>query len=65
MLVCSLLCYCYAHKGHLGKVNLMWSCMSIIFVIIVGYVFLQEKLKNHDFAAIFFATLAIYFANID
>lgn len=65
MLVCGLLCYCYKHKGHLGKVNLMWSCMSIIFVIIVGYVFLQEKLKTHDFVAIFFALLAIYFANID
>lgn len=65
LIVCGLLCYCYAHKGHLGKVNLMWSCMSIVFVIIVGYVFLQEKLKNHDFAAIFFALLAIYFANID
>jgi len=65
MLVCGLLCYCYAHKGHLGSVNLMWSCMSIIFVIIVGYVFLQETLKIHDFIAIFFALLAIYFANID
>jgi len=46
LIVCCLLCYCYANKGHLGKVNLMWSCMSIVFVIIVGYVFLQEKLKT-------------------
>jgi len=65
MIVCGLLCFCYNHKGHLGSINLMWSCMSIIFVIIVGYVFLQEKLKNHDFIAIFFALLAIYFANMD
>ena len=65
MLVCGLLCYCYKNKGHLGSVNLMWSCMSIIFVIIVGYIFLQEKLKTHDFIAIFFALLAIYFANFD
>ena len=65
MAVCGLLCVCYSHKGHLGRVNLMWSCMSIVFVIIVGYVFLQEKIKMHDFAAIFFALLAIYFANID
>jgi drug/metabolite transporter (DMT)-like permease len=65
MLVCGLLCYCYAHKGHLGSVNLMWSCMSIIFVIVVGYVFLQERPKTHDFIAIFFALLAIYFANMD
>ena len=46
LIVFGLLCYCYAHKGHLGKVNLMLSCMSIVFVIIVGYVFLQEKLKK-------------------
>jgi multidrug transporter EmrE-like cation transporter len=64
-IVCALLCFCYKHKGHLGSVNLMWSCMSIIFVIIVGFVFLQEKLKLHDFFAIFFALLAIYFANFD
>ncbi len=65
MIVCGLLCYCYKHKGHLGSVNLMWSCMSIVFFIIVGYVFLQEKLETHDFIAIFFALLAIYFANFD
>lgn len=64
-IVCGLLCYCYKNKGRLGSVNLMWSCMSIVFVIIVGYVFLEEQLRLHDFAAIFFALLAIYFANID
>lgn len=65
IIVCGLLCYCYKYKGQLGRINLMWSCMSIIFITIVGYVFLQEKIKNHDFAAIFFALLAIYFANMD
>jgi drug/metabolite transporter (DMT)-like permease len=65
IIVCTLLCYCYKYKAHLGRVNLMWSCMSIVFVIIIGYVFLQEEIKNHDFAAIFFALLAIYFANMD
>jgi EamA domain-containing membrane protein RarD len=39
--------------------------MSIIFVIVVGYVFLQEKPKLHDYIALLFAILAIYFANID
>lgn len=65
MIVCGLLCYCYKHKGNLGSINLMWSCMSMIFIIIVGYVFLQEQPRFHDFVAIFFALLAIYFANID
>ena len=64
-IVCGLLCLCYKNKGHLGKVNLMWSCMSMIFVILFGYIFLQEEIKRHDLIAIFFAFLAIYFANID
>jgi drug/metabolite transporter (DMT)-like permease len=64
-IVCCLLCLCYKNKGGLGKVNLMWSCMSIIFVILFGYIFLQEEIKMHDMMAIFFAFLAIYFANMD
>jgi drug/metabolite transporter (DMT)-like permease len=64
-IVCGLLCLCYKNKGGLGKVNLMWSCMSIIFVILFGYIFLQEEIKSHDVIAIFFAFLAIYFANMD
>lgn len=65
LIVCGLLCLCYKNKGHLGKVNLMWSCMSMIFVILFGYIFLQEEIKVHDMVAIFFAFLAIYFANMD
>jgi drug/metabolite transporter (DMT)-like permease len=65
LIVCGLLCLCYKNKGHLGKVNLMWSCMSMIFVILFGYIFLQEEIKRHDMIAIFFAFLAIYFANMD
>lgn len=59
----SLLCYCYKNNAKLGSVNLMWSCMSIIAVILFGYIFLQEKIKHHDLMAILFAILAIYFAN--
>lgn len=58
-----LLCYCYEKEGKLGSVNLIWSCMSIISVMIFGYVFLQEKIEFHDVLAILFALLAIYFAN--
>lgn len=64
-IVCCLLCLCYKNNGALGKVNLMWSCMSMIFVILFGYIFLQEEIKVHDMMAIFFAFLAIYFANMD
>jgi len=64
-IVCGLLCLCYKNKGGLGKVNLMWSCMSIIFVILFGYIFLQEEIKRHDVIAVILAFLAIYFANMD
>ena len=65
LIVCGLLCLCYKNKGHLGKVNLMWSCMSIIFVILFGYIFLPEEIKRHDMLAILCAFGAIYFANMD
>ena len=62
--VWTLLCYCYDNeKVKLGSVNLIWSCMSIVSVMIFGYVFLQEKIEFHDVLAIIFALLAIYFAN--
>lgn len=63
ILVGGLLCYCYNKNAKLGSVNLMWSCMSIIAVILFGYVFLQENIKHHDLMAILFAFLAIYYAN--
>ena len=63
--VINLLCICYKHKGKLGNINLMWSCMSIIFVIIFGFIFLQEEIKLHDIIAVIFAMLAIYFANMN
>ena len=63
LIVCLLLCVCYKHDGFIGKVNLMWSCMSIVFVILVGYIFLQEKIERHDIIALLLALLAIYFAN--
>jgi drug/metabolite transporter (DMT)-like permease len=37
----------------------------MIFVILFGYIFLQEEIKRHDVIAIIFDFLAIYFANMD
>jgi multidrug transporter EmrE-like cation transporter len=62
-IVCCLLCVCYKNKANIGNVNLIWSCLSIITVISVGYLFLNEKIQQKDMFAIFFALLAIYFAN--
>jgi multidrug transporter EmrE-like cation transporter len=62
-IVCLLLFNCYRNKGRMGNVNLLWSCFSIISIISIGYIFFEEKIYTHDMAAIFFAMVAIYFAN--
>jgi len=64
-IILNLLCYCYKNKGNLSSVNVMWSCMSIIFVFIFGYIFLKEKINKNKIIAIILAFLAIYFANLD
>lgn len=63
IIVCGLLCVCYRNNGYMGKVNLVWSCMSIIFVFLFGYIFLNETIHKHDIIALMFALLAIYFAS--
>lgn len=62
-IVCLLLFNCYKNKARMGSVNLIWSCFSIISIIIIGYVFFEEKVYTHDIIAILMAFGAIYFAN--
>lgn len=61
--VVNLLCYCYTQKGRVSNVNIMWSSMSIIIVIIFAFIFLKENVNKYQIIAIVFALLAIYFAN--
>jgi len=61
--VCCLLVLCYRHNGFLGEVNLTWSCMSIVLVIIVGHTILGEYISYNDIIAVGLAIGAIYFAN--
>jgi multidrug transporter EmrE-like cation transporter len=46
-------------KFPLGKMNTLWSCVSIIFGVSVGYILYNEKINHWTFLAIFFAILAI------
>lgn len=55
-----LLYNCYSKNIDIGYVNLIWSCMSIIFVILFGVIFLTEKIKNKEMLAFMFAILAIF-----
>ncbi len=61
--VCCLLVVCYKNNGFLGEVNLTWSCMSIVLVIIVGHTILGEQISYNDIIAVALAIGAIYFAN--
>lgn len=58
-----LLHYAY-HKYPLSKINVMWSCMSIIVATIFGYMLYDESFNKKTMLAVTFAILAIYFSYI-
>lgn len=41
----------------------MWSCMSIIIILIFGHIIYDEKLTRNEIIAIGLALGAVYFAN--
>ncbi len=57
-----LLHYAYG-KFPLGKVNTVWSCISIILALSIGYIAYGEKLTYNTLVAAVLAMLAIYFCN--
>ncbi len=54
-----LLHYAY-HKFPLGKLNVVWSCMSIIIAMTLGYLLYDEPFNRWSVLAMFFALSAIY-----
>lgn len=64
-IVCILLMNCYKNGYKMGQVNLIWSCISIVSIISVGYFVFNEKIYAHDIMAIILAISAIYFANMN
>ncbi len=58
MLVGYLLHYAY-HKYPLSKLNVIWSCMSIIFAMVTGYLLYDEPFNYWTVLAIFLAISAI------
>ena len=61
-IICFLLYTSYQYEG-MGHVNLIWSCVSIIFAYIVGIFVFDEYINNYGYLALFFALLAIYFSH--
>lgn len=60
--ICYLLFLCYMNRGKLGQINMMWSSISIISGIIVGYFIFGESVNMNRIIAIILAIGAVYFA---
>lgn len=58
ILVGYLLHYAYS-KFPMSKINTIWSCLSIITAVLVGYLLYEEEINSWLLFAIFFATIAI------
>jgi multidrug transporter EmrE-like cation transporter len=60
--ICYLLFLCYMNRGKLGQVNMMWSSISIVSGILVGYFIFGESVSMNRIIAISLAIGAVYFA---
>ncbi len=45
----------------IGKVNLMWNCVTIITAFVTGNLLFNEQINKYTFYSIVFAFIAIYF----
>ena len=53
-----ILHYAY-HQYPVGKINVTWSCMSIIIAVSLGYFLYNENITIYNIFALVFAILAI------
>jgi multidrug transporter EmrE-like cation transporter len=60
LVICLLLVKTYAYKG-VGIVNLIWSCLSILFVIATGIIFFHEELTKNDMIGTGLILTGLYF----
>jgi multidrug transporter EmrE-like cation transporter len=48
----------------IGKINLMWNCVTIITAFICGHLLFDEKINKYTLYSIVFALVAIYFLHL-
>ena len=58
--ICYLLVCSYQYKS-MGIVNCIWSGMSILFIVSIGYIFFNEIIDIKDIIGIRLIILGIYF----
>jgi multidrug transporter EmrE-like cation transporter len=49
---------------NLSKVNVVWSCISIIVATLLGYFIYSEHLSRNNLISVVAAIIAVYFASI-
>ena len=52
-------------KYPLNKINVVWSCMSIILATLLGYFLYEEGINQNSIIAMVLALLAVYFSCLD
>lgn len=61
-MVAYLLYMCYQYEG-LGHTNLVWSCITIVLALFVGYHWFKEPFNKYNWIAVVLAFGAIYAAH--
>lgn len=59
-LICLLLIKSYAYDT-MGVVNLIWSCFSIILVVVAGVCLYHEEFTKYDLLGMIFVFAGLYF----
>ena len=62
--VCYLLTLTYKYST-MGIANALWSALSVITIITVGYTFFNETLKNLEILGIIFVILGVGLINLN
>jgi multidrug transporter EmrE-like cation transporter len=62
--VCYLLTLTYKYST-MGIANALWSALSVITIITVGYTFFNETLKNLEIIGIIFVILGVGLINLN
>lgn len=61
-IVCLLLGKCYEiNNAGVGITNFIWSILSIISVLIMGYIIFNEKITKYDMYGIVLCTVGLYY----
>jgi drug/metabolite transporter (DMT)-like permease len=63
LIIVYLLCKTLSYEG-IGKVNLIWNCMTIVTAFITGHLLFNEKVNKYTFYAIIFSMIAIYLMHL-